>query len=202
MPFFRVVFLVLLCLVGLGCKEPIEKLTLSPEERERVLQLHTFAADTRERVPADAGEGGRWVAASNCKVFRSLETQGVVYGWERVDLPTQEIPRALLVGACVRESVQRLEDGFVYVSFCGMLIGAGGGCQMTGHYRTRDGTHWEHDIGPPLKDQWEPVSGGPVGGAGDAGTSGDAGAATQDARDAGLDAGTVARDGGTRSRRK
>lgn len=110
---------------------------LSSEERFHLKRLQALFADRRVRV------GNSYLASDTCKVYRSREEHGAIVAWELVDLPRGGYP-AFLAG-CGGMSMDPGvdEDGYLYFRLCEMAIGAGGGCQRGGHYRTRDGVTWE-----------------------------------------------------------
>ncbi len=55
---------------------------------------------------------------------------------------------------CMREAL-RYDGAYVHVPFCARAIGAGGGCNIGGNYRSRDGEHhWEISQD---QESWQPL---------------------------------------------
>ena len=110
------------------------ELALNEAERAKVAKLQTLFKDTRERV------GNVYLAADGCKVYRSREESGAIVAWDLVELAQQGYP-SLLTG-CSSMTVEEW-DGYLVFRVCQQAIGAGGGCQRGGLFRTRDGVTWE-----------------------------------------------------------
>ena len=95
------------------------------------------------------------LGASDCKLYRAkIEHQDIV-GWD-VTLAADWAARtpAFLTG-CMDESLS-WDGKYVRVYFCARTIGAGGGCNNGGYYRSRTGARPWQSLGDRPND-WEPL---------------------------------------------
>lgn len=133
----REAVMLLISIAALGCTEShndYADLALNNDERRRLAKLQTLFKDTRERI------GNVYLALDSGKIYRSREENGVIVAWDLVVLPLGGYPAFLTTGGTT--TVEEW-DGYLVFVICDSAIGAGGGCQRGGTFRTRDGVAWE-----------------------------------------------------------
>ena len=78
----------------------------------------------------------------NCQIYKV--EQSLLHGQRKTRVLTTDFYLGFSV--CTHQSLTR-EGDYAIASLCRQAIGAGGGCATGATYRTRDGDHWEKDIG-------------------------------------------------------
>jgi len=77
-------FILALSLLVAGCKDNIEEMRLSPEQKARVLALQNPFGGNLVRLTNPTSGGDVLVGLLACKVYRAEPEQGVVVEWLRV----------------------------------------------------------------------------------------------------------------------
>lgn len=138
-------------LLAAGCTDDIEKMTLTKEERERVISLQNPFGSSLVRLDPLGKDGPVLIGLQDCKVYRAEPEQGVVTEWVRVPEVDGAYP---LPSGCGGERME-YDGEYVTIEFCKTPIGAGGGCAGgISPHRSRDGKDWEARVG---KDKWNPI---------------------------------------------
>lgn len=139
------------CFLMIGCKDDLEDMKLSPEEKVRVIALQNPFGANLVRLENALGGTDVLIGMRGCRVYRAEPEQGVVTEWQKV----KEVDNAnfLAAGGCNSSGIS-LDSGHVYIYYCTTAIGAGGGCGGGfGHYRSVNGVDWEEQS----KGKWVPV---------------------------------------------
>lgn len=107
-------YVIALCLLMTGCKDNIEDLKPTTEERAHVLAVQNpFGKNLVHLVNAARGTDVL-IGMRGCKVYRAQPLNGVVTEWQRVD----EVDALnFLAAGCDRQDI-RSDGTHVYVSYC------------------------------------------------------------------------------------
>jgi hypothetical protein len=117
---------------GCGHRTPYE---LSSQDKQRFVDV--------VRVDRGSAKAPLIFGMSDCTVYRAYTDNQQISGWRvvlRSDWGQSSYPKFLT--GCVDERMQ-LKRGYVLVDMCARAIGAGGGCNGGGRYRSRDGEKWQ-----------------------------------------------------------
>lgn len=123
---------VLLLLVGCAARTPYE---LSSQDQQRFSDV--------ARVDRGASKAPLIFGIADCTVYKAVTRDQQIADWRvvlRSDWGQSSYPKFLT--ACVDQHLQ-YKKGFVMVDMCARAIGAGGGCNGGGTYRSRDGEKWQ-----------------------------------------------------------
>ena len=118
----------LILITLLGCDPVVQEYNLSPEEINRVQRVQNPFGNKRYSLP---GSPGRYVGLRECKLYRSVQTEGIVVGWEPLVL------KSVWITGCVAKV--QLEGPWVTVTYCGRVLGL---TSTSESYRTTDGEKW------------------------------------------------------------
>jgi hypothetical protein len=108
--------------------------------------------DTKlEGAPVELAVAGHPVILQmgNCQIYKV--ERSLLRGERKTRVLTTDFYLGFTV--CTRQSLSKDGD-YAIASLCRQAIGAGGGCATGATYRTRDGDHWEKDVGDG---KWKPV---------------------------------------------
>jgi hypothetical protein len=124
--------LVLLFVAGCATRTPYE---LSSQDKQRFVDV--------VRVDRGSSKAPFIFGIADCTVYKAVTRDQQIADWRvvlRSDWGQSSYPKFLT--ACVDEHLQ-YKNGFVMVDMCARAIGAGGGCNGGGTYRSRDGEKWQ-----------------------------------------------------------
>lgn len=139
------------CLWMSGCKDDIEEMKLSPEEKTRVLALQNPFGKNLVRLTNAASGADVLIGLKRCRAYRAALEHSVVTEWLRIEEVTG---RNLLAGGGCNSQNITFDGKHVYLDYCATAIGAGGGCGGgAGEYRSANGRDWERKS----KGVWVPV---------------------------------------------
>jgi len=138
----------LLAALLLAACAPHVPYALSDEDKAR------FVAFARI-PPAKSDAAPQIFGIEDCTLFKAVTKDGEIVDWRVVlsaDWGETTYPKWMT--GCMREAL-RYDGSYVHVLFCARAIGAGGGCNIGGNYRSRDGEHhWEISQD---QESWQPL---------------------------------------------
>jgi hypothetical protein len=124
--------LALLLLAGCAARTPYE---LSSQDKQRFIDV--------VRVDRGSSKAPLIFGLADCTVYKAVTRDQQISDWRvvlRSDWGQSSYPKFLT--GCVDEHLF-YKNGFVRVDMCARAIGAGGGCNGGGTYRSRDGEKWQ-----------------------------------------------------------
>jgi hypothetical protein len=132
--------------IGAGCaaRAPYE---ISSHDRERFVDI--------ARVDRSAGRAPLIFGLSDCTVYKAVTKDQQIDDWRvilRSDWGETSYPKFMT--ACMDEHMN-YRAGFLFINMCARAIGAGGGCNGGGHYRSRDGESWQ--VENYANNRWVPL---------------------------------------------
>jgi hypothetical protein len=123
---------ILAAIAGCAPRPPYE---LSDRDKQRFVDV--------ARVERGAGNAPMIFGLSDCTVYKAVTKDQQIVDWRvilRSDWGQQSYPKFMT--ACVDEHL-KYSAPYVLVDMCARAIGAGGGCNGGGTYRSRDGERWQ-----------------------------------------------------------
>jgi len=136
-----IITLLLVIFIISGCSDEIEALTLTDEERQKVIHIQNPFTEPVVKLSPVNNEESLIFGIQDCKVYEAKVIKGVVVEWSLIIKP-DFYPFG---HACTRQKMHFLEGGELFVQTCTQALGAGGGCITSGRYKTIDGIHWERE---------------------------------------------------------
>jgi hypothetical protein len=123
------------CAVAVGCGSKPPPYQLSDKDQQRFVDV--------VRVSRGASAAPLIFGLSDCTVYKAVTQDSQIASWRvvlRSDWGQSSYPKFLT--GCVDEHM-KYAGGFVVIDMCARAIGAGGGCNGGGLYRSRDGERWQ-----------------------------------------------------------
>ncbi|MEO8790598.1 MAG: hypothetical protein ABI431_10040 [Candidatus Tumulicola sp.] len=123
---------ILAAIAGCGARTPYE---MSDKDKQRFVDV--------ARVERGGGNAPLIFGISDCTVYKAVTKDQQIVDWRvilRSDWGQQSYPKFMT--ACVDEHL-KYSAPYVLVDMCARAIGAGGGCNGGGTYRSRDGERWQ-----------------------------------------------------------
>lgn len=125
-------------MLNAGCsRNPYEELTLTSTERSKVVKLHGLFKDHRVRV------GAFWLANDGCDIYRSVEQDATIVGWELVELPRHGFDLVCDNGMTMAPELDA--DGNLQFGLCSFGL-LSSGCAAYGRYRTANAIDWDCQV--------------------------------------------------------
>jgi predicted small lipoprotein YifL len=123
---------ILVAIAGCGARTPYQ---MSDQDKQRFVDV--------ARVARGGGNAPLIFGISDCTVYKAVTKDQQIVDWRvilRSDWGQQSYPKFMT--ACVDEHL-KYSAPYVLVDMCARAIGAGGGCNGGGTYRSRDGERWQ-----------------------------------------------------------
>jgi hypothetical protein len=124
--------LILGTIAGCAARTPYE---MSDRDKQRFIDV--------ARVDRGADNAPLIFAIADCTVYKAVTKDQQIVDWRvvlRSDWGQESYPKFMT--GCVDEHL-KYRAPYVLVDMCARAIGAGGGCNGGGTYRSRDGEHWQ-----------------------------------------------------------
>lgn len=133
MKMYRSFFLFFLSLNLLACQDDKALLSLSVEEKARVLAIQNPFG--KHFAKLDTPKGMTYLGLRECKVYKAEIEKGVIVEWQQVFSP----PAVGFFPSCDEQSIYS-SDGYIEIKIRRVSFGAGGAPPEL--FRTVDGVKW------------------------------------------------------------